>query len=99
MQVCGHEFTQFYPTFMTSLRQLLGSGDPERCQEEQQILKNMLHEHIGRCLIEAAVAFASDLFPAVGLETFKPVRGRHEAHLAFGLCRNPEYLFLKIETA
>lgn len=67
---------------MASLRQLLGSGGPEKCQEEQQQLTKMLQDNLGRCLIEAAVAFVSDLFPAVGPETFKPVGG-HVTHLTF----------------
>lgn len=54
---------------MVALRNLLGGDDPSGQQKAQELLQ----EHPGRCLLQAAVEFAADLGSAVGTEVFKAV--------------------------
>ncbi|CDJ46071.1 hypothetical protein, conserved [Eimeria brunetti] len=67
-KACGSAFIPHYPPFIVALRNLLGGDDPAGKQKVQQLLE----EHSGRCLLQAAVEFAADLGAAVGKDVLKP---------------------------
>lgn len=69
IQACGTAFIPHYPAFIVALRNLLGEDDATGKQKVQQLLE----EHAGRCLLQAAVEFAADLGSAVGKDVLKPV--------------------------
>ncbi|CDJ62423.1 hypothetical protein, conserved [Eimeria necatrix] len=67
-KACGTAFIPHYPAFIVALRNLLGEDDATGKQKVQQLLE----EHAGRCLLQAAVEFAADLGSAVGKDVLKP---------------------------
>ncbi|CDI85590.1 hypothetical protein, conserved [Eimeria praecox] len=67
-KACGSAFVPHYPPFVVALRNLLGGDDPAGKQKVQQLLE----DHSGRCLLQAAVEFAADLGTAVGKDVLRP---------------------------
>ncbi|CDJ32767.1 uncharacterized protein EMH_0077630 [Eimeria mitis] len=77
---CGSAFIPHYPPFILALRNLLGGDDPAGKQKVQQLLE----EHSGRCLLQAAVEFAADLGSAVGKDVLRPMGVAQEVGGAAG---------------